>query len=968
MSVSADPKKRYANLFEFLQKHKVTKGSDTSTITNTRIGDGTSIYPGSYSIPDDEYETFLDIYGNEMFVKNTNKKEYLTEKQRVNTGVLVVDIDFRYSYEVDERQFTSEHVDDVIDLYLELLKKIYNFDENAEFQIFVMTKETVNRVKEKNCTKDGIHLLFTFQVERDIQMYIREQILKEIPNIWTDMPIINTFEDVFDKGITAGTVNWQLYGSRKPGYDRYKISRILDVTFDPNDNEFSYDEASVSKFDLKRDLMKLSVRNTNIGSALLKNSFIPVYDDYKRKSNLSSVTRRVNVTAQIDTSFDINTLSQIQTKDELDMVKTSFLDSLTQDDHEILEAHELAMALPVSYYGNGSYDKWQRVGWCLRNISDRLLITWLCFSAKSEIFDYRSIPDLCDKWRRTSNRNTSGGITKKSLLNWVREDNRTEYDRIAENSVDCLVDQALSQGGKPGSRGSDSGCSDFDLANVLYTMHKHKFVCVSVRADEWLYYEGHRWKSNEKGMKLRQQISKSFRNLFRQKASSLASIRVDRFENDNKPDNKPDNNEENTQDNASTRENLMISRCNMLITRLGSTSEKQKIMTECRELCYDSDFLDNLDANPYLLCCNNGVYDFKLKLFRSGLPEDYLSMSTNIDYVQLKPEHDVIVCEINTFMKQLFPEDELCQYMWDHLSSALLGTSTNQTFNMYIGGGSNGKSVLIDLMSKVLGDYKCDVPLSLITDKRGKVGGVSPEIVGLKGKRYAVMQEPQEDDVINEGIMKQLTSGKDPVQGRAPYMPQVVSFMPQFKLVVASNHFMKVKATDHGTWRRIRSVPFKALFTNNPVDTDPEKPYQFKTDVSIDEKFESWKEVFLSMLIEHACKTDGIVKDCDIVLEQSNDYRKSMDILSAYMDEQIVRDPTKTVGKTEINQDFLRWHETNYGNRGPSPKKLHEIMTKTFGKCINLRWKGCSFKSYEKETDESAEEELQRMTDGSDSN
>lgn len=72
---------------------------------------------------------------------------------------------------------------------------------------------------------------------------------------------------------------------------------------------------------------------------------------------------------------------------------------------------------------------------------------------------------------------------------------------------------------------------------------------------------------------------------------------------------------------------------------------------------------------------------------------------------------------------------------------------------------------------KVLGDYEGDVPLTLITQQRTKIGGLAPELVQLKGVRYAVIQEPSKGDKINEGIMKQLTGG-DPIQARAPYMPQ----------------------------------------------------------------------------------------------------------------------------------------------------------------------------------------------------
>ena len=41
-------------------------------------------------------------------------------------------------------------------------------------------------------------------------------------------------------------------------------------------------------------------------------------------------------------------------------------------DYELKETHDFAMILPESYYGEGSYNKWIRVGWALRNTNEKL--------------------------------------------------------------------------------------------------------------------------------------------------------------------------------------------------------------------------------------------------------------------------------------------------------------------------------------------------------------------------------------------------------------------------------------------------------------------------------------------------------------------------------------------------------------------------------------------------------------------
>ena len=82
-------------------------------------------------------------------------------------------------------------------------------------------------------------------------------------------------------------------------------------------------------------------------------------------------------------------------------------------------------------------------------------------------------------------------------------------------------------------------------------------------------------------------------------------------------------------------------------------------MKEAKEIFYVSGFLKLLDANPYILCCENGVIDFERKEFRKGLPEDYCSKSTHIKYIPYEKANETYMTEVKGFFEQLFPEVEL---------------------------------------------------------------------------------------------------------------------------------------------------------------------------------------------------------------------------------------------------------------------------------------------------------------------
>jgi P4 family phage/plasmid primase-like protien len=925
----------YQGFPDFLSKHIKKKENTDIDITNTRIGDSKlAISGGSYHISDAEYHTFISLYYNDVLSKN--KKEYLTEKQRQKNGPLLVDIDLRHTYDTEERYYTNEHMSDMIDLYLEELKTIYQMDEDTAFTVWIFEKPTVNRVQEKNCTKDGIHIIIGLQVDHVVQQIIRNRIVTKINDVWNDIPIINTWDNVFDEGISKGTTNWQLIGSRKPAHERYRLTKAYKITVDSQDNELIMKNIAVSKINMETEIHKLSARYKDHPQLFMRNDFVNEYTQFTETANNNRTSRNqvsprvMDNQHKIDLLDDILTIASIRNQDELDMMVNNFIEIMgdSTENYHLKTMYDFTMALPEKYYGEGSYDKWKRVGWVLKNTSMKLLIVWIAFSAQSSTFSFSNIPDLCDVWGKYAKR--TDGVTKSSLIYWVKTDAPEQYDEILRGTLDYHLEHTIND------FSTKDKVPDFDLADVLYHMYKHEYVCVSPKGNIWFRYTNNRWEEIDSGTSLRLSISKTFRALYNKKSRDADSSLSDA----NTVSNMTQENADKAMAQLKTRTLKILNISN----RLANTADKNNIMKEARDLFYDGTFLEKMDTNPYLLCFNNGVIDFKDKCFRKGHPEDIISLCTNINYIKVTSNHQPIVDEINDFMYKLFPDKELCKYMWEHLASTLIGTCNNQTFNMYIGIGSNGKSVLISLMEKILGDYKGDVPSTLVTEKRGKVGGLTPEIVQLKGIRYAVMQEPSKGDVINEGMMKQLTSGKDPIQGRAPYMPKTISFIPQFKLTVACNALMGVKANDHGTWRRIRVVPFKSLFTDKPVTGDKDKPHQFMLDKDIEEKFDEWKEVFASMLVDIVFKTEGDVKDCDIVMAKSNEYRQSQDYIAEFVLDRIIRDKSGCIRQNELNNEFSIWYMSNYGGRGPGPKDLHEHMNKEFGQKQNQVWSGVKIK------------------------
>ena len=180
-------------------------------------------------------------------------------------------------------------------------------------------------------------------------------------------------------------------------------------------------------------------------------------------------------------------------------------------------------------------------------------------------------------------------------------------------------------------------------------------------------------------------------------------------------------------------------------------------------------------------------------------------------------------------------------------------------------------------------------------------------------------------------MMKQLT-GDSKLQGRALYA-DTETFNIQFHLVVCTNTLFEVGSNDDGTWRRIRIVEFMSKFVNDDDPVLDDTPYKFKKDPNLKEKLNKWAPIMLSMLVNRAYNTQGIVDNCDEVMAASNKYRQGQDHISAFIADMVIEQPGGKISKKELLEEFKRWFQDSEGNRkAPKGSEVVEYMDKKYGK------------------------------------
>jgi len=936
---------QFSDLNEFLAKHNTNREKREGVkiqYTHSRIPDkssGTTVGGGSYIIPKEMMPTFWKHYYEAVFVKK--KLEHLTEKQLEKNSPILIDFDFRYSYDVETRQHTKGHIIDIInEAYLEILKEFFTFVENKPFPIYVFEKPHVNRLEDKTLTKDGIHIIIGIQMEHTMQELLRKKVLEKIGEIWSELPIINSWDAVLDEGISTGKIGWQVYGSRKPGNMAYELTQYYLITYDNTDGEFMMEEKKCSEIDLSRDLHKLSAQYDEHPVFEINPKFREKYQEElknkpKPKKSYNNTKFRLLVENEDEDSSNCISLTDIKNAEILKKALDNTFKELTLSEYHIKEVHEYTQILPAKYWEPGSHLLNTQVAFALKHTDSRLFLSWVMLRSKATDFDYDSIPYLYDRWKKIKDR--PDGITKRSILYWAKQDAFEEYKKVKENTIDHFIEETLSVP------------TDYDFGMVLYQMFKDKYVCTSIVNKIWYKFEDHHWE-RDLGHSLRLSISRQMHNIYLKKMNAYLFEAGQYL----------------PEDDRHIQLKAKIRQITDLTPKLKRSNDKSNIFKEAAEIFYDEEFNKKMDENRYLLCFSNGVVDLKNKIFRDGYPQDYITKTTGIPYIPFDEEKNKNISnEIITFMEQLFPEQGLNKYMWDHLASVLIGENINQTFNIYRGNGSNGKSLLTDLMTLTLGEYAGNVPVTLVTEKRVGVGGTSSEIVQLKGVRYAVMQEPSKDAKINEGVMKQLT-GDSTMQARALYQ-ESEKISIQFHLVVCTNTLFEIVSNDDGTWRRIRICNFKSKFvnpedfksnTNNSENsTNEEKEYIFPKDPTLKEKLSKWAPTFASMLVKLAFENQGIVNNCDDVMSASNKYRQCQDHIAGFVNEMVVKvkpgDKMNKIGKRELCEQFKRWFEDQQGSGKKMPKgvELYEYMDKKFGTCKKDGWRGIRIAYPETEDD-----------------
>ena len=206
------------------------------------------------------------------------------------------------------------------------------------------------------------------------------------------------------------------------------------------------------------------------------------------------------------------------------------------------------------------------------------------------------------------------------------------------------------------------------------------------------------------------------------------------------------------------------------------------------------------DADPWLLGTPTGTIDLKTARVRAADPEHRITKLTAVG-----PGNAGKCPRWLQFLNESTGGDvELVDFLQRWFGYSLTGSVQEHALIFLYGGGGNGKSVFLNVLSGVLGDYATTASMDVLT--ASKYDRHPTEIAALAGSRLVTASESDEGRLWAESRIKALTGG-EPLSAR--FMRRdLFTFQPAFKLALSGNSLPTLHNCGDAMRRRFNLVPF----------------------------------------------------------------------------------------------------------------------------------------------------------------
>lgn len=477
-----------------------------------------------------------------------------------------------------------------------------------------------------------------------------------------------------------------------------------------------------------------------------------------------------------------------------------------------------------------------------------------------------------DKWDEERGDYTYGDIT----INRAIESCQNEF--IPENTNTDFQIFIMEEAVKPAKKDKRYSYDDTGNAERMKDLFGDN-IRFNYTSNTWMYYDGKRWKYDDTG-RMKILTDKVVDNMKNEKlfvADGIDQEDMEKFRYRHWKDSRNHNKKVN-----------MMKECEHLLPVTNET--------------FDNDF--------NLFNVQNGYVDLKAGRLNDHDRNNYFTKISNVEYT------DKADCpKWDEFLNDIFlGNQELVRFIQRAVGYSLSGYTSEQVLFVLYGNGRNGKSVFLDIINEVFGNYSTNIqPQAIMASKNNS--DASPEIAKLDGARLVTTTEPNEGERFDEGLLKQLTGG-DRVSARKLYENEF-EFTPQFKLWMATNHKPYVRGRDEGIWRRFIIIPFDKQIPLHEIDRDLTKKLKRELPAIMRwcvDGFLEWQRIGLA--------------EPKIIKEQRDEYRTEMDSIYAFIEECCETDYKYKISASEIFSAYDNWAKRNNQHKMTNVKFATEMLKK----------------------------------------
>lgn len=890
----------------------------------------------------EQTDEFFDSYGSIY-----DKEKYGIAERPGNMIPIIVDIDLKS--DTEKRLYTQQQLEDTVKIYQKVIKDIIKDVEYSDLVCVCLEKKGY---RSGDVYKNGFHLHFPklFISKKDHSDFLIPKVRKELKDVFSDYNI----DQVVDDGYTK--TPWLLLGCVKDvNYDAYTITKIYDGDMNEVDTNIFFDYKLYTK-----DTNLISLNENNIKQNIPRILSTNIWGRECYMRDLKEELETIKITQQKKKkNRSKGKKNKFNNDKNLSSKLLNIISSDRADDHN--NNYTIGMILYNIFSGN-------KEG--LKN--------WINFSQRiTQPHKNRGTPGNLNMkyFEKCWEKMDYSDYTIGTLKYYAKIDNPKNYEKLMNEEASNYLNSYIELGG-----------THYDIAKTLHTKYANVFVCSSLygKNGEWYMFEDHVWKHIEEGIYLRKLISTEIIAKLRQKNKEIDRELNNLRKNFFKTETEDDDDESDSDDDEIDSDRQQQKHKKSYIEERNKLEEKQKnifktiqeckkasfksgVMTEARELFYDSTFRHKLGSNKFLIAFNNGVYDLKTQTFREGLPSDYMFKKMPIDYKHYK-QTDSEIKSLNKFLQQIFPNKRLLKYSLDYHSDLFVGGNPRKIALIYQGDGNNGKSIFQSVIEGMFGSegigYAAKLNTTFLSGKKQASSGPQPDLDRLRhGCRLVVLQEPSKQEVINTALLKELT-GNDTMYARTLYK-EGGEFLPLFKPIIICNDLPSLSSNEPAVWSRLRILPFESKFDTEEAPKTYEEQLEqkiFPRDEHMNNKLSQFMSPLAFTLINAYNKRDGkTYEEPPEVLNATNKYQNQCDTFKQYLDERIFeeenknkKDNTRWIRLSDMYPDFKNWWNESISNKKvPNKNELKDYLnnSKVWGK-FSLpasKWYGFRFKTIEDE-------------------